>query len=64
MGEITDFKLPEGWHIEYNPKPIPDRRFDWDYWSDDADDENRLHGNAMNPEACLAEIQEKIGSDG
>lgn len=30
-------RLPECWHVKYNPKPIPDRRWDWDYWHDDYD---------------------------
>jgi hypothetical protein len=25
----------EGWHIKYNPKPIPDRSHDFDVWHDD-----------------------------
>lgn len=29
--------IPTGWHIEYNPKPIPSRSFDWDFWHDDYD---------------------------
>lgn len=28
---------PDGWHIEKNTKPIPDRRYDWDFWHDDYD---------------------------
>ncbi len=57
---FADFELPDGWHIECNPKPIPDRRFDWDYWHDEVDEENGLCGSAMNPECCLIEIQEKV----
>ena len=34
---MSAFEMPAGWHIEYNPKPIPDRRHDWDYWHDDAE---------------------------
>lgn len=25
------------WHILYNPKPIPDRRHDYDWWHEDYD---------------------------
>lgn len=31
MGETLYFGT---WRIQYNPKPIPDRRNDWDYWKD------------------------------
>ena len=31
----TIMELPEGWHIQYNPKPIPDRNHDYDFWHDD-----------------------------
>ena len=24
-------EIPEGWEIEYNPKPIPSRQFDYDW---------------------------------
>lgn len=42
---------PDGWHIEKNIKPIPDRHFDWDFWHDDydgSDGGNGLAGNAAN----------------
>ncbi len=53
--------LCAGWHIKYVPKPIPDRRFDWDYWHDDYDycgetGSNSLSGTAASKaeaiEAC------------
>lgn len=25
----------KGWELKYNPKPIPDRSHDWDYWHED-----------------------------
>lgn len=40
---------PSGWHIQKNVKPIPDRRFDWDFWHDEfdgADGGNGLCGTA------------------
>ena len=48
--------------IRHNPKPIPDRRWDWDFVHDDfdgADDstDNRC-GAAESVEACKAEIRE------
>ena len=52
--------IPNGWHIKYNPKPIPDRRNDWDYWHDDADDVDRRFGTAESEEAALQGIMEMI----
>ena len=57
--DITN--LPNGWHIEYNPKPIPDRRHDYDFWHDDydgADGGNGLAGTAVNKEDVLEQIRE------
>jgi hypothetical protein len=51
----------DGWHIHYNPKPIPDRRHDWDYWHDDCDDGNGLHGTAasrQDAEMAIVEAEE------
>jgi hypothetical protein len=59
-------KSDGGWHIKYNPKPIPDRSHDWDYWHDDCDDENRLCGTAPSWQAAattVAEIIEEQGDD-
>lgn len=50
-----------GWHVEYNQKPMPDRRHDYDYWHDDYDgapDGNGLCGTADSVEAAIAEIGE------
>ena len=50
-----------GWHVEYDPKPIPDRRHDYNYWHDDCDgvpDGNHLCGTAESVEAAIAEIGE------
>ena len=51
--------IPDGWHIEYNPKPIPAWvGCDWDYWHDNHDGENGLCGTAGSEsdavEACIA----------
>jgi hypothetical protein len=48
----------KGWSIEYNPKPIPDRGFDYDYWSDDYDGENDLSGSTSSVKEAKLEIDE------
>ena len=52
-----------GWHIQYNPKPIPDRRYDYDFWHNDYDYDdlqggNGLAGNAESEEDALKQIAE------
>ena len=51
---MTD--TPKGWTIVYNPKPIPDRRFDWDYSHENYDGENGLCGNAASFDDAVFEI--------
>jgi hypothetical protein len=51
-------QLPNGWHVEYNPKPIPDRRFDWDFWHDDNDIDNGLCGTAASKKDAIEQINE------
>ena len=46
------------WHIEYNPKPIPDRQHDWDFWHDDHDGENGLCGTAASEGDAKEQIAE------
>lgn len=47
-----------GWNFEYNPKPIPDFRFDWDFWHEEYCPDNGLCGNGASIEDCLAQINE------
>lgn len=56
---VDTLRKLDGWHIEYNPKPIPDRRFDWDYWHDDHDGENLLFGMAESESHAIEIIKEK-----
>jgi len=51
--------IPAGWHIQYNPKPIPLRGHDWDYWHDEVDNDSRLTGTAASEEAAKLAIMEK-----
>ncbi len=46
--------------ITYDPKPIPDRSFDWCYVHDSYDGmpEDKRHGDCRSREACIAEIDE------
>lgn len=46
-----------GWLIECDPKPIPDRRYDWDYW--DPDDDGVAY-TAESREAAMDAIDEII----
>jgi hypothetical protein len=47
------------WYIKYNPKPIPTRSCDYDFWHEDYDgpEDNRC-GNAESAESCLSQIEE------
>ena len=48
--------------IQYLPKPIPTRRYDWSYWHDDYDGApdafDHRHGDAASVEDCKREIDE------
>jgi hypothetical protein len=51
----------DGWHIEYNPKPIPCRDIDYDYYHDDydgADGGNGLAGMACSHDDAVRQIIE------
>ena len=52
-----------GWHIRYNPKPIPSKKFDYDFWHDEydyADDTggNGLAGNAESVDDAINQIND------
>jgi hypothetical protein len=54
-------KIPIGWHIEINVKPIPDRRHDYDWWHDNydgCDGGNGLAGTAASFKDALEQIAE------
>lgn len=44
--------------ISYNPKPIPDRRFDWDFVCADYDGESNLYGYGSSAFDCMQQIKE------
>jgi hypothetical protein len=48
-----------GWHISHNPKPIPDRSNDWDYWHDDSE----VCYTAASFEDAVEEVEEQILED-
>ena len=51
--------IPEGWTINYNPKPIPSWcRVDYDFWHENCDSENALCGNGPSVEACIEMIKD------
>ncbi len=62
LTSFIDDLAPDGWHIEYNPKPIPRSSHDWDFWHDNydgaPDGNNRLFGTAMNIRDALEQIEE------
>ena len=31
-------KVPDGWTIQYNPKPGPTPEHDWDFWHEDSEE--------------------------
>jgi len=51
-------KPPAGWHIEYAPKPVPYRGYDYDFWHDDHDGRNGLAGTAASKKDALEQIKE------
>lgn len=53
-----------GYNITYWAKPIPDRRWDWDFISDEfcGDGDNR-YGAAASLGAAMAEIDEQIAGE-
>lgn len=56
-----DSLLADGWNIKYNPKPIPDRRHDYDFWHDEydgADGGNGLCGTAESFDDAVKQISE------
>ena len=48
----------DGWHIERNVKPIPDRRHDYDFWHDEYDGGNGLAGTAESIDDAMRQISE------
>lgn len=52
------------WCIRREPKPIPSRKFDYDFWHEDYDGpEDGRCGNAASPAACVARIEEMEADD-
>lgn len=56
-------QIPNGWHIQLNPKPIPDRSHDFDYYHDDYDHcsiegGNGLCGTASSRDDAIEQILE------
>lgn len=49
-----------GWHIHYDPPPIPVRNCDWQFWHEEYDGpgDNRS-GHAPSLETAKAEIDER-----
>jgi hypothetical protein len=56
----SDYQGKTGvWHLRMDPKPIPIRSFDWDFWHDDYDGpEDGRHGSKESREACIEAIKE------
>lgn len=61
FGSSEHKNLPNGWHIQKNPKPVPNRKHDYDFWHDDydgTDGGNGLAGTASNEDDALRQIEE------
>lgn len=58
-GENT-VNVGNGWIVQYNPKPIPIRDFDYDFWHDDHDigGEIKLCGCAKSIDDAIEQINE------
>ena len=50
--------IGNGWYVEYNQKPIPDRRNDYDFWHEDYDLDSGLCGTAESVEDAIRQIEE------
>lgn len=51
-------RFPNGWNIAKEAKPIPDRRFDFDFWHDDHEGDSNLCGTAANKADAVEQIKE------
>ena len=51
-------RIPDGWHIQLNKKPIPWRQDDYDFWHDDCDLDSDLYGTAKSIQDALLQISE------
>tara|TARA_R110000851_G_scaffold2989_1_gene12104 strand:- start:11 stop:406 length:396 start_codon:yes stop_codon:yes gene_type:complete len=57
----NEIPIPAGWKISLNPKPIPLRDFDYDFWHDDydgADGGNGLCGAASSIAEAVNQIKQ------
>ncbi len=59
---MTEHYRYRGYTISRDPKPIPDRRHDWDFWHDDYDGAPEWNdprcGTAASVRECRIEIDE------
>ena len=49
-----------GYHILYDPPPIPDRRWDWRFWHDDYDGAEDAHDHRAGYAPSLSEAKREI----
>ena len=61
----TQSEIHGKWTITFNPKPIPDRRFDWDFVHDEyTGDEDHRSGQAASAaeaKALIYAIEQDMG---
>lgn len=50
-------RVGNGWNIEVDHKPIPIRKFDYNFWHDDNCDTEILCGNGETHDECLKQIR-------
>lgn len=61
----ADWRMRYGpWRIEHDPKPIPDRRHDWNFVHRDFDGPgDRRCGTGSSPDDCVEQIHEVEDDD-
>lgn len=47
--------------LTYNPKPIPDRKLDWDCWIDGEEEDGLIHG--ATPWEALRDLADRLEDD-
>ncbi len=51
-------KISDKWHVQIDPKSIPDRNYDWDFWHKDNCDTEVLCGTAFSELDALDQIED------
>jgi hypothetical protein len=60
---MTEITIPKGWKIQLSRKPVPSKKFDYDYWHEDydgSDGGNGLYGQAPSIKDAINQINEVV----